>query len=1215
MIYNDAYAIFAGGRHPQLLGSKVLEGWHEVAAFNAHVLEVGLAGGTLSFTDQELVLYRNGSAETIWADLDYSPVFDEAGRPFGIIAIVIETTERVKAQRWKDAEQDRLRLMFEQAPGFMAMLEGPEHRFVLTNPGYQRLIDHRHVLGKAITEALPDAVEQGFGALLDQVFRTGVAYTAESALYSVQAEPNGPTVDRYVDFVFQPFRDQTGAVIGIFVQGSDVTDRRDAERRLFESEAHNREIIDAASDYAIIATDLTGRITRWNRGAERLLGWAETEALGQDLGIVFSPEDRRAGVDAQERKEAARVGHARSEGWRHRSNGERFWGSGELTPVLDASGAVTGFVKVLRDRTEAQQAAARLAQAQQAGGVGVFTLDLTTNELTGTPELCRVYGLPDREIFPVADIERLVVPDDAPQVLNSRRRTAGDAPVEVEYRIRRASDGAERIIYRKAEYERDAKGAPVRLAGVVQDVTERRAAEQALQASQAQFEALAQAMPNQAWTARPDGYLDWFNAQVYAYTGGPQGTLDGANWTRLLHPEDLAEAQTAWSAALASGREYKAEFRLRSAEGEWRWHLARAVPVRGSDGAILRWIGTNTDIHDQKLAEVASNRDRDRMWSMSQDLMLVCDFEGLITAVNPSAERMLGWRQDELVGATLADFLHPDDFESTQAQLGLLSAGKTTLAFENRYRTKSGDYRLLDWTAVPDQGRIHAVGRDITEQRALARDQERIWTLSPVLKLIADEAGVIQTVNPAWTRVLGWSLAETAGRPLASFLADGENVALARTLNAKNAHLVDQQLMLTTQSGAPRHVTWDFLREGGMLYGFGRDVSEQRAVEEALRQSQKMEAVGQLTGGIAHDFNNLLQGITGSLDLIQKRVTQGRIAELERFIIGAMTSANRASALTHRLLAFSRRQPLDPRPVRGNPLVASMEDLLRRTLGERVELELALAGGLWLTKCDPNQLESAILNLAINARDAMPHGGKLTIETCNAHLDSLYAARQRDVRPGQYVCICVTDTGVGMDAETIQRAFEPFFTTKPIGQGTGLGLSMIYGFAQQSQGYAKIYSEVGKGTTFKLYLPRFRGEAESEEELPQFSNAHLAERGETVLVVEDEPVVRGLIVEVLSDLGYRAIEAADGQQGVDALHSRRRIDLLITDIGLPGINGRQVADAGRARRPDLKVLFMTGYAENAALASGFLEPGMAMITKPFAMEHLATRIREIIEGS
>ncbi len=277
-----------------------------------------------------------------------------------------------------------------------------------------------------------------------------------------------------------------------------------------------------------------------------------------------------------------------------------------------------------------------------------------------------------------------------------------------------------------------------------------------------------------------------------------------------------------------------------------------------------------------------------------------------------------------------------------------------------------------------------------------------------------------------------------------------------------------------------------------------------------------------------------------------------------------------------------------------------------------MHLELVLAGGLWTTLCDPNQLESALLNLAINARDAMPDGGKLTIETCNAHLDSQYAARQREVAPGQYVCICVTDTGVGMDEATIARAFEPFFTTKPIGQGTGLGLSMIYGFARQSEGYAKIYSEVGKGTTFKLYLPRFRGPTEDDHALPELSQDHQAHAGETVLVVEDEPVVRGLIVEVLSDLGYAAIEAADGNQGLEVLQSKRRIDLMITDMGLPGLNGRQIADAGRQLRPELRVLFMTGYAENAALASGFLEPGMAMITKPFAMELLATRVREIL---
>lgn len=390
--------------------------------------------------------------------------------------------------------------------------------------------------------------------------------------------------------------------------------------------------------------------------------------------------------------------------------------------------------------------------------------------------------------------------------------------------------------------------------------------------------------------------------------------------------------------------------------------------------------------------------------------------------------------------------------------------------------------------------------------------------------------------------------------------------------------------------------------------------SELRLAEEALRQAQKMEAVGQLTGGIAHDFNNLLQGITGSLDLLQRRLSQGRTGELDRFITGAMTSANRATALTHRLLAFSRRQPLDPRPLRVNPLVASMEDLLRRTLSEHIDLELVLAGGLWLTLCDANQLESAILNLVINARDAMKGGGKLTVETCNAHLDSAYAAKSREVRPGQYICVGVSDTGIGMDANTIARAFEPFFTTKPIGQGTGLGLSMIYGFTHQSGGYAKIYSELGRGTTVKLYLPRYQGEEREElEESP--AEITSPEPGATVLVVEDEPIVRGLVVEVLTDLGYHALEAADGNSGLAILQSKRRIDLLITDVGLPGLNGRQIADAARAFRPNLKVLFMTGYAENATIAAGFLEPGMAMITKPFAMAVLASRIQESIDKS
>jgi CheY-like chemotaxis protein len=333
---------------------------------------------------------------------------------------------------------------------------------------------------------------------------------------------------------------------------------------------------------------------------------------------------------------------------------------------------------------------------------------------------------------------------------------------------------------------------------------------------------------------------------------------------------------------------------------------------------------------------------------------------------------------------------------------------------------------------------------------------------------------------------------------------------------------------------------------------------------------------------------------------------------VERYATLATTSANRAAALTHRLLAFARRQPLDPKPVNVNQLVGSIEELLRRTIGETIRLEIVAAGGLWGTFCDPHQLESSLLNLVINSRDAMPGGGKLTIETANTHLDSFNAAELRDVMPGQYVCLSVTDTGTGMSPAVQARAFDPFFTTKPLGQGTGLGLSMIYGFTRQSEGHVRIYSEVGQGTTVKLYLPRYRGAVEEAAAAATAEGLAKAQAGETVLVVEDEDSVRELVVEVLHDLGYRALEAGDGPSGLKILQSPERIDLLVSDIGLPGMNGRQVAEAARERRPDLKVLFITGYAENAAMANGFLEPGMEMVTKPFAVDALAARIRDMI---
>ncbi|KIP90817.1 response regulator [Pseudomonas sp. HN2] len=383
--------------------------------------------------------------------------------------------------------------------------------------------------------------------------------------------------------------------------------------------------------------------------------------------------------------------------------------------------------------------------------------------------------------------------------------------------------------------------------------------------------------------------------------------------------------------------------------------------------------------------------------------------------------------------------------------------------------------------------------------------------------------------------------------------------------------------------------------------------------EEALRQSQKMEAVGQLTGGIAHDFNNMLTGIIGSLELLRRRLARGRTEDLDSLIDLGVTSANRAAGLTHRLLAFSRRQSLDPKAVQMNTLVLSMGELLQRSLNESIHLEMRLDDNLWVAEADPNQLESALLNLVINARDAMPEGGKLVVETSNQVLHRDFTAAYSNLEPGDYVMLSVTDNGSGMPQSVVSRAFDPFFTTKPIGQGTGLGLSMIYGFSKQSRGHVSIDSEVDQGTTVRLYLPRFRGE-EAEQPVSDSQQAPYAMDGETVLIVEDDPAVRVLVSAVLSELGYAFVEASDADGAVPILNSTQRIDLLISDVGLPGMNGRQLAEVGRQYRPGLKVLFITGYAEHAAVRGGFLDSGMQMITKPFTFDLLTAKVREMINS-
>ncbi|RON69882.1 hybrid sensor histidine kinase/response regulator [Pseudomonas fluorescens] len=384
--------------------------------------------------------------------------------------------------------------------------------------------------------------------------------------------------------------------------------------------------------------------------------------------------------------------------------------------------------------------------------------------------------------------------------------------------------------------------------------------------------------------------------------------------------------------------------------------------------------------------------------------------------------------------------------------------------------------------------------------------------------------------------------------------------------------------------------------------------------EEKLRQSQKMEAVGQLTGGLAHDFNNLLAGISAALELMQKRIAQGRFKDVDKYMVTAQGATKRAAALTHRLLAFSRRQTLDPRPTDVNTLIVGMTELIQRTVGPSIRLNTVAAPGLWHALVDASQLENALLNLCINARDAMPDGGRITVETANRSIEP-DSARALDMPAGEYLCLCVTDTGTGMSAEVIAKAFDPFFTTKPLGQGTGLGLSMIYGFTKQSGGQVRVHSQVGQGTTMCIYLPRYRGQALQNHDATHSTTTPQARAGETILIVDDEPTVRMLLKDVLSELGYTLLEAADSIEGLEALRSSAHIDLLITDVGLPGgMNGRQMADAGKQIRPRLKTLFITGYAENAVIGSGQLGPGMQVLTKPFAVDTLITRVSNLMSA-
>jgi PAS domain S-box-containing protein len=860
-----------------------------------------------------------------------------------------------------------------------------------------------------------------------------------------------------------------------------------------------------------------------------------------------------------------------------------------------------------------------LSFAESVTGIGAFELDLVSKEIQCTRQVPALFGLdPASAPSDFQEWERVIFIDDTPKVRAALEAAIQSGSYYVEFRVTQAG-GKLHWLAGKGQLVATGPGAGPVLRGAYYDIGERKQLEAKLLSVNETLE----------------GRIDDLREEAR--------TLEVLNRTGITIASEL-DLERLVQSVTDAGRELSGAaigaffYNVIRSDGES--YMLYTLSGASRDDFAGFPMPRNTPVFEPTFRGLGTVRSADILADPRYGK--TPPYHGMPPghlAVRSYLAVPVTSRTGEVLGGLFFGHPQPGMFTERAERIVAGLAAQAAVAIDNGRLYQTGQKELAARKEAEEklqelnrnlEARIEERLRELAASTTKLEDTERRFRIlvegvTDYAIFMLDPEGIVTNWNLGAQRIKGYSREEIIGQHFSRFYTEQD----------RQNRVPHQALETAASTGKCEMEGWRVRKDGtkfwagvvinairdqkGELIGFAkvtRDLTERRDAEERLRQSHKMEGIGQLTGGVAHDFNNLLTIIIGNLEALQRHLNHDAADQdrLRRSAENAMRGARRAEALTQRLLAFSRQQPLEPRAVDVGRLVNGMSDLLRRTLGEQIAVETVLAGGLWRAHADPNQLEVAIVNLAVNARDAMPNGGKLTIETANVHLDDRYASSQIEVTPGQYVMLAISDNGVGMTAEVKGKAFDPFFTTKEIGQGTGLGLSQVYGFVKQSGGHVKIYSEVGEGTTIKIYLPRYHAVVDEQEEEAR----QVAVRGakhETILVVEDDDDVRIYTTDTLRELGYTVLETANGQTALQVLDHHPEISVIFTDIGLPGgINGRRLAEEARKRRRGVKVLFTTGYARNAIVHDGRLDPGVELLPKPFTQVALAEKLRDIIDA-